>query len=269
MFDELIYSYADLESLSNQTAHALFSNGIRPGDIVCQVVGSRPELIINLFGIIKCGATYAPLNPSLTERELAAQITDCQAALVIVEDDLVGQKLEKVGRELPKCHVLPVMDLSAQSGNMSRSPLNRLIDPDRTAVLCYTSGTTGRSKGVQLSHRNILTNARQVRDRTGVDPQDRLLVIMPIFHANGLCNQVLVPFLAGASIVLRRRFVLEEFWPTVVQYRPTYFTAVPTILSRFPQRPNVRRCGLSVLEPHRCRSSCSVDSKSVSDYQSS
>jgi long-chain acyl-CoA synthetase len=237
LFDDLIYTYADLEALSNQTAHALISNGVRPDDIICQVVGSRPELIINLFGIIKCGATYAPLNPSLTERELAAQLTDCQAALVIADDDLVGQKIEKAVSTLPKCRVLSVIELSAHLGNMSRSPLNRSIDPEGTAVLCYTSGTTGRSKGVQLSHRNILTNARQVRDRTGVGPEDRLLVIMPIFHANALCNQVVVPFLTGASIVLRRRFVLEEFWPAVIKYRPTYFTAVPTILSRLLEGP--------------------------------
>jgi long-chain acyl-CoA synthetase len=63
------------------------------------------------------------------------------------------------------------------------------------------------------------------------------LVIMPIFHANGLCNQVVVPFLAGASIVLRRRFVLEEFWPAVAHYQPTYFTAVPTILTRLLEGP--------------------------------
>jgi acyl-CoA synthetase (AMP-forming)/AMP-acid ligase II len=59
---------------------------------------------------------------------------------------------------------------------------------------------------------------------------------MPIF-TNGLCNQVVVPFMAGASIVLRPRFVLEEFWPSVVRYRPTYFTAVPTILGRLLEGP--------------------------------
>jgi acyl-CoA synthetase (AMP-forming)/AMP-acid ligase II len=237
LFDDLIYTYADLEALSNQTAHALISNGIKPGDIVCQVVGSRPELIINLFGIIKCGATYAPLNPSLTERELAAQLMDCEAALVIVDDDLVGGKIERAVTILPKCRVLPLTALNTQVGNGPRAPLKNSIDPDRTAVLCYTSGTTGQSKGVQLSHRNILTNARQVRDRTGVGPEDRLLVIMPIFHVNALCNQVVVPFLAGASVVLRKRFVLDEFWPAVVRYRPTYFTAVPTILSRLLEGP--------------------------------
>jgi long-chain acyl-CoA synthetase len=83
-----------------------------------------------------------------------------------------------------------------------------------------------------------LANARQVRDRTGVGTGDRLLVVMPIFHVNGLCNQVVVPFLAGASVALRPRFLLEDFWPSVRDYRPTYFTAVPTMLSRLLNGPS-------------------------------
>jgi acyl-CoA synthetase (AMP-forming)/AMP-acid ligase II len=84
---------------------------------------------------------------------------------------------------------------------------------------------------------NLFGIIKCVLDRTGVKPEDRLLVIMPIFHANALSNQVVVPFLAGASIVLARRFMSEEFWPMVAHYRPTYFTAVPTILSRLLEEP--------------------------------
>src|SRR5262245_24311436 len=120
---------------------------------------------------------------------------------------------------------------------MPASPPERSIDLQGPALLFYTSGTTGRSKGVQLSHMNVLTNARQVLARTGVEPRDRLLVIMPIFHVSALCNQIVLPLLAGASIVLRPRFVLEDFWPCVARYRPTYFTAVPTILSRLLEGP--------------------------------
>ena len=237
LFDDLIYTYADLEVHSNRVAHALIGQGVEPGDIVCQVVGSRPELIVNLFAIIKCGAVYAPLNPSLTERELAVQLADCQASMVIAEDELVGGKIALAVGALPQCRVLSVADLSAHAEEMPHSAPLRALDPDGLAVLCYTSGTSGRSKGVQLSHRNVLTNARCVCARTGVGPEDRLLVIMPIFHANALCNQVVVPLLSGASIVLRRRFVLEEFWPAVARYRPTFFTAVPTILSRLLEGP--------------------------------
>lgn len=238
LFEDQVYTYGDLEALSNRVAHSLIDRGIRRGDIVCQVVRSRPELIINLFGILKSGATYAPLDPSLTERELSTQLTDCRPAIVIVDDDtLIKRTVEAAVAGLPRCQLWSVAKFSDYVRTMPDGTPARSIDPDGPALLFYTSGTTGRSKGVELSHRNVLTNARQVADRTKVDSQDRLMVVMPIFHANALCNQIAVPFLAGASIALRQRFVLEEFWPAVARYRPTYFTAVPTILSRLLEGP--------------------------------
>jgi acyl-CoA synthetase (AMP-forming)/AMP-acid ligase II len=200
MFDDQVYNYADLDALSNRVAHALIGQGVQPGDIVCQVVRSRPELIINLFGILKSGATYAPLNPSLTDRELTAQFPDCRPSIVIADEELAEKTVGLAVEGLSSCKVWPVGALTAHIRGTSDAPPRRSIDPDSTALLFYTSGTTGRSKGVQLSHRNVLTNARQVLDRTGVGPQDQLFVVMPIFHVNALCNQVVLPFLARASI---------------------------------------------------------------------
>jgi len=135
LFDDLIYTYADLEVHSNRVARALIGQGVKPGDIVCQVVGSRPELIINLFGIIKCGAVYAPLNPSLTERELAIQLADCRASMVITDDELVGRKIAFAVGALPQCRVLSVADLSAHDKDMPHSAPLRSLDPDGLAVL--------------------------------------------------------------------------------------------------------------------------------------
>jgi acyl-CoA synthetase (AMP-forming)/AMP-acid ligase II len=232
LFENQVYTYAELEALSNQVAHVLIGQGLKPGDVVCQVLRSRPELIINLFGILKSGAIYAPLNPSLTERELAAQFIDCQPSIIIADEELAQGTVASAVAGLPGCQVWSVGELITQARKMSALRPDRSIDLQGPALLFYTSGTTGRSKGVQLSHGNVLTNARQVLSRTGLESRDRLLVIMPIFHANALCNQIVVPFLAGAAIALKSRFVLEEFWPCVARYRPTYFTAVPTILSR-------------------------------------
>ena len=237
LFDDQVYNYANLDALSNRVAHALIGQGVQPSDIVCQVARSRPELIINLFGILKSGAIYAPLNPSLTDHELAAHITDCRPSVVIADEELAEKTVGSAVAGLPGCKVWPVGALAAHIRGTSDAPPRRSIDPDGPALLFYTSGTTGRSKGVLLSHRNVLTNAQQVLDRTGVGPHDQLFVVMPIFHVNALCNQVVLPFLARASIALRPRFALEEFWPCVVQYRPTYFTAVPTILSRLLEGP--------------------------------
>ena len=235
LFGEDVLTYGDLDARSTQVAHALIAAGVRPGDVVCQILATCPQLIVNLFGILKCGAMYAPLNPALTRPELAAQLDGCHPSLVIIESDVADQSRELVPNG---SRVWPTEDLWSTSLEMPLLPPSLPIDPDGPAFLFYTSGTTGRAKGVQLSHRNVLTNALQVLERTEVGPQDRLLVVMPIFHVNGLCNQVVLPFLASASIALRPRFLLEEFWPDVLRYRPTYFTAVPTILSRLLDGPD-------------------------------
>jgi len=235
LYEDRRYDYGELDRLSNQVAQALVAASVGAGDVVCQVLRSRPELIVNLFGILKSGAVYAPLNPALTARELAEQLADCRPALAIVDDAALEASVRAA---LPTCRVWLADALDSRAAGLPAVPPPVVLDPDAVALLFYTSGTTGRAKGVQLSHRNVLTNARQVLERTGAGPQDRLLVVMPIFHVNGLCNQVVLPLLAGASIALRPRFVLEEFWPAVARYRPSYVTAVPTILGRLLEAPD-------------------------------
>src|SRR5204863_7305789 len=163
---------------------------------------------------------------ALTERELAVQLADCRPAVVIAD----GPRAEPVRRAaagLPNCRVHdvdapPSEGLAALAKDAPDARPAVPLDPAGPALLFYTSGTTGQPKGVVLSHRSVLTNARQVLERTGAGPDDRLLVVMPIFHVNGLVNQTVLPALAGASVALRPRFVLEEFWPAVARYRPTY-----------------------------------------------
>jgi len=238
LFGEQTYTYAELETQSNQVANALIAQNIQSSDFVCQAVASRPELIVNLFGILKSGARYAPLNPSLTERELSEQLTDSQPVVLIAEDE-VAEKLRSAPASPRGLRVWRVGEWAAECRRMPDKRPSRELDPEGPALLFYTSGTSGRSKGVQITHEQVLINARQVLERTGAGPEDRLLVVMPIFHANGFCNQVVLPLLAGASIVLRPRFVRDEFWREVARYRPTYFTAVPTIMSRLLEGPEL------------------------------
>jgi acyl-CoA synthetase (AMP-forming)/AMP-acid ligase II len=103
---------------------------------------------------------------------------------------------------------------------------------DDRAMMQFTSGSTGQPKGVLLSHRNLLANAEGVLKHTGLTPQDRLLHVMPLHHTNGINNQLIVPFLAGASVVLVERFKAESAADLIAQHRPTYMTGVPTMYSR-------------------------------------
>ncbi len=98
--------------------------------------------------------------------------------------------------------------------------------------MLFTSGSTGKPKGVTLSQANLACNALGVIAHTGLTENDRLLHVMPLFHTNGVNNQLIAPFLAGATVILLDRLAPEETSGTIRRLRPTYITGVPTIYAR-------------------------------------
>ena len=231
-FERDVYTYADLEAASSNAAQRLSASGVRPGDAVALLVPSSAVLVAYLFGILRCGATVLPLNPGFTPREVAALLADADARAIVTTADLAAQ-LDSSGTSADAgrrvVQVDPAQRLDCAPGE-GVPPVDAA--PEHLAFLVYTSGTTGRPKGVMLTHRNVLANTAQVAARTGLTSDDRVLHVMPLFHVNGLMNNTILPLRAGASIVLRPRFDLAEFWPTVAAFRPTYFTAVPTVFAR-------------------------------------
>ena len=126
------------------------------------------------------------------------------------------------------------------------------LQPHDRAMMLFTSGSTGQPKGVVLSHANLACNARGVIARTGLTEGDRLLHVMPLFHTNGINNQLIAPFLAGATVILLDRFAAEEMPGMVRHFRPTYMTGVPTIYARM--LPHARPHDLASLRFLRCGS---------------
>jgi len=126
------------------------------------------------------------------------------------------------------------------------------------AMMQFTSGSTGQPKGVLLSHDNLVCNAKGVIAHTALGPRDRLLHVMPLHHTNGINNQLVAPFLAGASVALVERFRAEDIEDEIARYRPTYMTGVPTMYSRMlphlsdpAKRSSLRflRCGSAPITP--------------------
>lgn len=231
-FNDQIYTYAELEAASAHVAAQLRVRTLGDGDAVGLILPNAPALIAYLFGILRIGATVVPLNPNLTPHELSLLIQE-SAARAIVTTIGLAQRLESTHADSPALqHVITVdssQPLDCAAGTVDASVGG---NAEQMAFLIFTSGTTGRPKGVMLTHRNVLANTAQVAERTGLTPADRVLHVMPLFHVNGLMNNTILPLRAGASIVLRPRFDLGEFWGVVESLRPTYFTAVPTVFSR-------------------------------------
>jgi acyl-CoA synthetase (AMP-forming)/AMP-acid ligase II len=139
------------------------------------------------------------------------------------------------------------------------------LSGDDLAMMQFTSGSTGQPKGVLLTHANLLCNALGVIGHTGLSPQDRLLHVMPLYHTNGVNNQLVAPFIAGASVALVERFRAEDTEEQIARYRPTYMTGVPTMYARIVPhlriRRSARRCASFAAARRRSRSSCTSRSR--------
>ena len=198
--------------------------GVGLGDVVALNLTNRVEFVVLLFASWRLGATVTPLNPSMTEIEAARQLTDSRARLLIVDDHLSAAEIT----------TLAVGDVAAETAWPGHVPAS---DPSALALLIYTSGTTGVPKGVMLDHANIDAMTDMGNRALGLGPADRCLLILPLFHVNGIVVSVLMPLLAGASVVITDRFAPRAFFDLVEQHRPTYFSAVPTIYSMLAALP--------------------------------
>ena len=206
-------------------AQHLKSLGVGPGDVVALRLANRLEFVILLFATWRLAATVTPVNPSLTDGEVAQQLGDSGACLLVVENN---------STPVPGLASLPIGDLPAEAVGTDNEPR---VDSSALALLIYTSGTTGVPKGVMLDHANLIAMAQMGREALEIRPDDRCLLILPLFHVNGILVSILMPLLADASVVIAERFNPQTFFNLVESVRPTFFSAVPTIYSMLAALP--------------------------------
>jgi long-chain acyl-CoA synthetase len=199
--------------------------GIGSGDVVALKLKNRVEFVVLLFAAWRLGATVTPVNPSLTDGEVVRQLDSSGARLLVVEDGHAGEA---------GVTTLAVGDLPTQPVGAEQPPH---LESSALALLIYTSGTTGIPKGVMLDHANIDAMADMGRLALQVGQADRCLLILPLFHVNGIVVSVLIPLLAGGSVVIADRFDPATFFDTIENERPTFFSAVPTIYTMLAALP--------------------------------
>jgi long-chain acyl-CoA synthetase len=216
---------AFLHRVRAASAH-MNSLGIRPDDVVALKLKNRIEFVVLLFAAWRLGATVTPVNPSMTEIEVVRQLHGSGARLLVVEDSDAAPD---------GVAALAVGDLRTEVDGVDPPPN---LESSGLALLIYTSGTTGIPKGVMLDHANIDAMAEMGRRALHIDQTDRCLLILPLFHVNGIVVSVLMPLLAGASVVIAERFDPHTFFDVVERHRPTYFSAVPTIYTMLAALPD-------------------------------
>ncbi|WAL66438.1 AMP-binding protein [Amycolatopsis cynarae] len=219
-------------------AAVLGAHGIGPGDVVAVVLPNRLDLLVTMFAAWRLGVAVTPVNPQLTDVEARHQIEDSGARVVITEEP---------GRPIG---TLDVTALSAGEDTGHTEPV--ALREDALALLIYTSGTTGRPKGVMLDHANVAAMCGMIIDGLALDENEHSLLILPLFHVNGIVVSVLSPLLAGGRATIAGRFSPATFFDIVERARPTYFSAVPAIYAMLVSLPSEVRPDTSSLRRVIC-----------------
>lgn len=251
VFEEQEISYAELADATGRFAGGLKQRGIEAGGRVAVYLPNLPQFVIAIWGILKAGAVPTPMNPQLKAREIAYQLNDSGAKLIIGLLPLLGE-IEEAISQTPQVQIVTVGGESAHTRFrelLSAEPLFVERGDDDIALQPYTSGTTGQPKGVLLTHANLISNVKAVTKLFPLPPEeDRLLVPIPMFHITGMTVLMLSPLTRGSTIYPMLRWEAEEALKLIERHRITNFLAVPTIYIDLLHHPKLDEYDLSSLK---------------------
>ncbi len=275
-------TYRRLADLVNRMASALKGLGVGPGDRVALLLANCPQYVVSFYALIKLGAVIVPINPLSTERELEFIFRDGGVKAAVCLDLLAG-RMENVRVKLKDApellqHVVytslreympfplsalyplkqklsPQAKAAVGKGRsfaklLAATPAevlpNAKIDPRKdVGVLIYTGGTTGRPKGVMLSHRAIIVNCSHVKEWGQVGVEDSILAVLPLFHGFGMSVCMNTPVAHGGTSFLVPRFEPGEILKLIQKYKPTIFIGVPTMFVALINHPDAKKYDLT------------------------
>ncbi len=245
-------SYAELEQTVGRFAAALQDMGVQKGDHVALLLGNTPHFIISLYATMRIGATAIPINPIYTPDEISYIIQNGDVKVVVALDMLLplvemGMKVFPEVEKYIICETTPDIGekyTALSDGVKEKAKLfthvlagsAKTVEPaavhtDDTAVILYTSGTTGHPKGAMLTHGNLYSNARDVGNYLQMSAEDRVITTLPVFHVFALTVVVNAPLMKGATLLLTPRFSPGEIFKIADEYKATVFAGVPTMFN--------------------------------------
>ncbi len=243
IFNDVKLLYGQLNAMANQFANGLRAMGVKPGEKVALMIPNIPYFPVAYYGTLKTGATVVPFNVLFKEREIAYHLNDSDSVALVVFDGFLDNAYKGFSHA-EKCRTLIVAtaDPSASSPikddkvvTMGQLMYNQPLvfdtyqtGPNDTAVMMYTSGTTGAPKGAELTHANLMMNTVVSARLSGATEEDVLLGALPLFHSFG---QVVMNagFYAGGVVTMISRFSPGEALAIMERDNVTIFNGVPTM----------------------------------------
>jgi long-chain acyl-CoA synthetase len=256
ILDSFRMSYGELDVATDTVAASLAARGVSRGQSVGLMLPNVPEFVIAYFGLLKAGAVVVPMNPLLKAPEVAHYLGDSDARTLITWEGSAAEALRGAA-EVGDVQSYVVGRPGAEPPQGARG-FGELLqggaaydmeptDADDTAVLLYTSGTTGRPKGAELTHFNLFMNCHIVGMLFGVREDDVVLGMLPLFHAFGQSSVMNVVIHFGGTLTLLPRFEPAKALEVIQRERVTVFSGVPTMFFAMLNFPELDRYDISSL----------------------
>ena len=230
--DEHVLTYAEFAETARAVAGVLRARGLEPGDRVGLVFPNVPAFPLAFYGALLAGCAVVPMNPLLKAREIEYYLKDAAVSLVLAWDGAADASREAGKSTDTEVLVVPATGPTAEQleGTPVDGPAERADDD--TAVVLYTSGTTGSPKGAELTHANLSTNARtSARTLIEITPDDVVMGCLPLFHVFGLTCGLNASVLSGSCLTLLPRFDGATALQMIGRDHVTVFEGVPTMYS--------------------------------------
>ena len=251
-------TYRQLIERVNAAAGALAARGIGVGDVVGLLSPNTSAFAVAFHGILRAGATATTINALFTAKDIAKQLVDSNAKMLITVSPLLPQAKQaatEVG--IPDANLI-VLDGAgeAETGHPNAvdligaglpAPDVRFDTATHVAVLPYSSGTTGNPKGVMLTHRNLVANVAQFEPLQDTTPDSRIIAVLPFFHIYGMTVLLNAALRARAALVIMPRFDLVEFLENIQNYKITHGFIAPPVAVALAKHPVVDQYDLSSL----------------------
>lgn len=249
----LTMTFAELRRASRRLSHYLSGQGIKPGEKVALLMHNGYQACRLFIGAMYGGYCITPLNLLAHAVQLEYVLDHCDARIVFAARDQMEKlksAMTKVGREIKivECDVdaeefLPLVESDPPE-----------VGEEDDALMMYTSGTTGKPKGVVLANRAVVAGGQFVSAAHELAPHDRVMAVLPLYHINAQIVTATAPLVHGGSLVLPHRFSATSFWEMVAQYHCTWINVVPTIISYLVDGADPRERGLDISAVRFCRS---------------
>ncbi|MEC7882363.1 MAG: long-chain fatty acid--CoA ligase [Verrucomicrobiota bacterium] len=227
-------TFGQAYSVSNCLANRLKDQfELKSGDRVALWLKNCPEFVFSLFGILLAEGVVVSINSFLTPDEVGYIVEDCGAKLVISEASM-AEGTARLVENNPGLHVLEVESFGQMDSDESIESTLSSQSPEDLALIIYTSGTTGKPKGAMLSHQNLMSNVDAIVEATDIVDEDRMAVLLPMFHSFTMTVGLLLPMTRGLSIVaIKSLNPPKNIIAEIIQHQATVMPAIPQLYRAF------------------------------------